>query len=376
MTDCIAGRTVLEMRRYRRVASTIAVLAMVVLAPAYGAGAVRPGSSFVSLWQPRAGKSRIVLETFSLQDGRPVRTLESLPSWPADVSSPHSSDGSLWMTVSSGPRYRNDTAGGDPAPSSCASRVVSFDPATSKTVTRLAFPSSMLVTDDVPSPDGQRIVMRAGGCSTSYFNQYLLVDDLRTGRQVTIGAAAAACHALSSAAWSPDGSKLVFAYGPATSGQENQPPGTCAEPHPSGLAVVSATHSSQVTASQLIAPTPGCTYQSAAFDRRGIVGIEACTQGTPRQRGGVAPGVYLGDAYLVQLDSRGRLLLRLALKPGSNPGTVVADPRTGLVLVSEDQGQEQRHTAYDWVWTFDGHALHNVGRYLFDGNAVVTAEPW
>ena len=88
------------------------------------------------------------------------------------------------------------------------------------------------------------------------------------------------------------------------------------------------------------------------------------------------PGVYLGDAYLVQLDSRGRLLLRQALKPGSNPGTVAADPRSGLVLVSEDQGQEQRHTTYDWVWTFDGRALHNVGRYPSDANVVATAEPW
>jgi hypothetical protein len=368
-----------EMSRLFRVVSVVVVLAAVVLPAAYGAGAgvAGPGTSFLSLWQPRTGNSRIVLEAFSLGDGRPLRTLERLPSWPADVSSPHrGTGGSVWITVSSGPRSRNDTEGGDPAPNSCASRIVSFDPASSRTVTRLTFPSSVLVGDGVPSPDGQRVVMRAGACSTSFFNQYLLIDDLATGSRLTIGTGAAACHALSSAAWSPDGSQLVFAYGPATSGQESQPPGACAEPHPSGLAIVSATRSSQVNASQLIAPTPGCTYQSAAFDPGGIVGIEACTPGTPHQRGGTVPGVYLGDAYLVQMDSHGRQLLRLALKPGSNPGTVVADPSTGLVLVSEDQAQEQRRTAYDWVWTYDGHALHNVGRYPFEGNAVVTAQPW
>ena len=208
--NCTGGRIEFEMRRFVCVASAIAVLAAVVLSAAYGAGAgaAEPGTSFVSLWQPRAGKSRIVLQAFSLHDGRPLRTLEPLPSRPADVSSPHMGSGaSLWITVSTGPRYRNDTAGGDPAPNSCTSRVVSFDPASGKTVTRLAFPSSMLVTDGVPSPDGQRIVMRAGGCSTSFFNQYLLVDDLATGRRLTIGAAAAACHALSSAAWSPNGSQ-------------------------------------------------------------------------------------------------------------------------------------------------------------------------
>ena len=366
------------MRRSVRVVSVVAVLAAVVLPAAHGAGAgaARPRTSFLSLWQPRAGKSRIVLEEFSLHDGRPLRTLEPLASLPTEVSSPHpGSGGSVSLTVSTGPRYRNDTAGGDPAPDSCTSSVVSFDPTTGKTVTLLAFPRSTLVADGVPSPNGEWIAMHAGGCATSYFDQYLLVVDLRSGRRLTIGTDAAPCHALSSAAWSPDGSKLVFAYGPATASPAGQqpPPGTCTVPHPSGLAVVSATRSSQLTASQLIAPEAGCTYQSAAFDRRGIVGIEACSHGAPPQ---FPPGVYLGDAYLVQLDSHGRLLLRLSLKLGSNPGTVVTDPRTGLVLVTEDQGQRQHHASYDWVWTFDGRKLHTVGRYPFEGNGVVTAEPW
>jgi hypothetical protein len=375
--DCIDGRSEIEMRRSVRVASAVAVLAAVVLPAASGAGAgpAHPGTSFLSLWQPKAGKVRIVLEAFSLQDGRPLRTLEALPRFPTDVSSPHrGSGGSAWITVSTGPRYRNNTAGGDPAPNSCTTSVVSFDPATGKTVTRLSFPRSMLVADGVPSPDGRRIVMLAGGCATSFLNEYLLVDDLQTGRRLTIGTGAVACHALSSAEWSPDGSKLVFAYGPSTSSPSVQgpPAGTCTTPHPSALAVLSATRSSQLTAAQLIPPAAGCTYQSAAFDRRGIVGIEACSQGTPAH---FPPGVYLGDAYLVQLDSHGRLLLRLPLKLGSNPGTVVTDPSTGLVLVTEDQGQRQHQASFDWVWTFDGRHLQAVGRYPFDGNAVVTAEP-
>ncbi len=384
------------MRRSVRVSPTVGALAAVLLLAGSGAlprrsgvsvaraanthaAAARPGSSFLSLWQPQAGSSKIVLEAFSLHDGRALRTLEALPRWPSEVSSPHpGSGGSVWITVNSGPRYRNDTAGGDPAPNSCTSTVFSFDPATGKTVTRLSFPRSALVSDGVPSPDGERIVMDAGGCTTAYFNQHLLVKDLRSGRAPTIGTDAANCHALSSAGWAADGSKLVFAYGPASASPPGQQPpaGTCTVPHPSGLAVVSATRSSQLAAMALIAPTPGCTYQSAAFDRRGIVGIEACAQGTPRQPGGAVPGVYLGDAYLVQLDSRGRPLLRLALKLGSNRGTVVADAGTGLVLVSEDQAQGRRHTTYDWVWTFDGWQLKTVGRYPFEGNAVVTAEPW
>jgi len=376
--DCIGGRSEVVVTRVVRVLSATAVLAAVAVSAARvaGADALRPAGSFVSLWQPRAGSSRIVLEAFSLRDGRPLRTLEELPSWPTDVSSPHpGGGGSIWITVSSGPRYQNNTAGGDPAPNSCASRIVSFDPAGALSVTRLSFASSMLVADGVPSPDGRRIVMRAGGCSTSFFNQHLVVEDLQSARRLTIGADAADCHALSSAAWSADGSQLVFAYGSATASPSGrQPPaGTCTVPHPSGLAVVSSARSSGLTAARLIAPAPGCTYQSAAFDRRGVVAIEACTQAGPPQLG---PGAYLGNAYLVQLSAQGRLLLALALRLGSNPGTVVSDPSTGLVLVTEDQAQRQHRATYDWVWTFDGRRLLSVGRYPFEGNAVVTAEPW
>jgi hypothetical protein len=201
------------------------------------------------------------------------------------------------------------------------------------------------------------------------------VQDVQSGRQWTIGADAAPCHALFTPALSPDGSKLVFAYGPANSSQRlpevstsDLGKGICTQARPGEVAVVSAGHSSELSSARLFPPSRGCSYQSAVFDRRGIAAIEACEQGSPPGQYGL--GDHLGDAYLVQLNNSGRVVLRLALRRGSNIGRLASDPGTGLVFVSEGQG-ENTSPAFDWVWTFDGHRLRAVGHY----NAHVTAEP-
>jgi hypothetical protein len=319
-----------------------------------------------------------VLEEFSLRGGRPLETLARLPGEPAQVSVPSAAhDGTVWFSVSTGPRDRNDTAGGDPAPNSCSGRIVRFDPDSRESSTVLSFPSSVLVNNVFPSPNGRVLAMLAGDCSTSYFNEHVLLKDPSSGRRWTIGADAAVCHALSGVAWSRDGSQLVFAYGPpATSGAAGEPrddlgAGLCTTPLAGEIAVVPADRTSQITQAELTAPSRGCSYESAAFDRRGIVAIEACNHGGP-------PGLdnYLGDAYLVQLNTSRHVVLRLTLKVSADGGTVASDPRTGLVLVTEDQGQDApRYVphAHDWVWTFNGHQLRLVDRYP---QGLVTAEPW
>jgi Tol biopolymer transport system component len=333
----------------------------------------RSGSLFLSLWQP-PHDSKTVLEEFSLSDGRPVRQLASLPE---DASGPHTGpEGTAWLTMSTGPRERNNTAGGDPAPNSCSGSVVRLDLPTRESKTVLSFPSSQLVDDVVPNPSGQLLAMLAGTCDRSYFNQHLLVKDLRSGQEWTIGADAAPCHALYTPSWSPDGSKLVFAYGPANSSERlPETPrsglgkGVCTQNRPGEVAVVPAERSSQLSSARLIPPPKGCSYQAAVFDRQGIAAVDGCEQGTPRAYAGL--GDYQGDAYLVQLNGRGRTVLRLALRRESNITRLASDPSAGLVFVSEGQGENTR-PAFDWVWTFDGHRLRAVGHY----NAHVTAEPW
>jgi hypothetical protein len=329
-------------------------------------------SVFLSLWRPPHG-SATVLEEFSLSDGRPVRQLARLP---AGASEMHTGpDGTVWLTESSGPRERNDTAGGDPAPNSCSGKVVRLDLATGESETVLSFPSSTLVDEAVPNPSGQRLVMLAGTCARSYFNQHLLVKDLGSASQWTIGADAAPCHEISTPSWSTDGSRLVFAYGPASSSRLPEVPtsglgrGVCTRSRPGEVAIVAADHYSQFSSARLIPPAKGCSYQAAVFDRDGVAAVEACEQGAAPEYAGL--GDDDGDAYIVQLNSRGRMLFRRALRRESNITRLASDPSSDLVLVSETEGENAR-PAFEWIWTFDGHWLRAVGHY----KTYVTAEPW
>lgn len=331
--------------------------------------------TFASVWQPFAGTNAAVIELFSLTAGRPVKTLASVPAWPASVSNPHATaDRALWMALSEGPQYQSGVAGGAPAPSSCRSAVARLDPVHGTSRTILTFPRSSLVTDAVPSANGGRLAMLAGGCTTSFFDQHLLVRGLASGRQWTIGSDALPCHALASPAWSADARKLIFAYGASTlSSATRYVPGLCPATQPGELAIVAGGRPTPIAKWQLIPPPLGCSFQSAVFDRSGIAAIEGCSHGAPPRS---AADPDLGDAYLVQLDSRYRIVLRMRLFRGSDPGTLASDPDTGAVLVSEDQAGSQNSRTFDWIWSFDGRRMHLITRFPNETSPVVTAEPW
>jgi hypothetical protein len=78
----------------------------------------------------------------------------------------------------------------------------------------------------------------------------------------------------------------------------------------------------------------------------------------------------------VQLTSRGRICYRIALKLGANPGTVLSDPRTGEVLVTQDQTYRQDQPTHNWVWQLKGDLLRLIASYPFDGYPVIAALPW
>jgi len=318
-----------------------------------------------------------VLAQFSLNDGRRLGALATVPGWPAEMGGPHPGPGgSVWLTVSTGPSYRGGVAGGDPAPNSGASEVVRFDPATGSSAVGLSFPSSALMSDAMPSPDGRRVVLVAGSCAMSFFNQHLLVRDIASGKEWTIGAAATRCHFLSVPSWSSNSSKLLFVYGASTlsSRSANLPQWTCSVPRAGGLAIAPAGRSSEPPSWRLIPHQPGCSYQSAVFDRWGIAALEGCATGS--RQGGSPENTYLGNAYLIQLTAGGRRMLRLPLKRGSDVGTLSTDPLSASVLVSENQAGNQGFPTHDSVWTFDGHGLRAIGRYPNESSPAVTAEGW
>jgi hypothetical protein len=325
--------------------------------------------SFLSLWPACACGKATVLAQFSLRDGRRLATLAEVPT-PAgeDVSflSPLPS-GSLALTYSSGPACSAPaTAYCGAEPGSCTSKVDALDPYTGVSNVLLRLPSSTLTLDAVPSPDGRMVAMRAAGCATSWFNQHVVVRDLRSGRQWSIGADTARCHELTSPAWNPSGTKLVFAYGPSRLPAGTKPSNSqvCEMPRANRLVVVSALRSSSSRSWKLIPADRGCSYQAAAFDSEGIAAAEGC-----------GPNPNLGRAYLLQLNRGEHVVRRIPLEPGWEDG-LIASERDGDVLVTEDQPANEGYRPYDWVWQFNGHRLRAIAHYrALDADQVV-AVPW
>lgn len=354
-----------------------------------GIVAVRPGSalavaatgsragSFISVYPACGCGPRTVLERFSLADGRPLGALARIPAGlGVHVSAPHALPGGpVWLTISTGPKYRSGVAGGDPAPDSCSGKVEQVNPANGNSTTVLQVRRSVLITDAVPSPNRRLVVMPGGGCSTSFLNEHLIVENLKTHKQWTIGADAAPCHALFDAAWSANGSQLVFPYGPSILSPHTRfvPHGTCATPRFSRLAVVSASHTTPIHAWTLIKADPHCSYMAATFDRWGLAAIEGCTTGASPRQGG---GPNSGNAYLVQLSRHGREVLRLPLSRGFDGGGITANTITGTVLVSEYQAANQPIPVHNTVWAFNGHALRTIHRYPNRDAPLVVAQPW
>jgi Tol biopolymer transport system component len=204
-------------------------------------------TTFLSLWRP-GRESGPVLEQFSLRDGRPLRQLAAVPE---DVLRPQAGpDNSVWLTISTGPRDRNNTDGGDPEPDSCSGSVLRLNLDTGKTHTVLTAASSQKIYDAIPSPDGRLLVMETGSCNGSYLNEHLLVKQLQSGRQWTIGADAAPCHEISTPSWNRSGTELAFVYSSATSSGLPETPrkdlghGICSAPGPGEVARIPAGHAS------------------------------------------------------------------------------------------------------------------------------------
>jgi hypothetical protein len=328
-----------------------------------------------------AGTSSPVVAQFSLRTGALLSTLARSDPSPVQVSSAQpDSSGDLWITQTFGPRcsYHLGVNCGPPFPDSCSSTVTRLDPATGAVRPVVTFASSVLVSEAVPSPSPGVIAFVAGGCTTAYLNLHFVIENLKEHRSWSIGPEAEVCHSLSTPAWNRSGSKLIFTYGPSAlrpgqSYTQGFPGGQrCLAPRASGIVIVSAAHASNPPSWAFIAPRRGCSYTSAAFDALGIAAFEACAPG----RHGSPANDDLGPASVVQLDMPGKVRFRIALKIGSNPGTVLSDPRTHEVLITQDQTYRRNRPTRNWVWELRGDKLRLIASYPFDGQPVIAAQPW
>jgi hypothetical protein len=229
------------------------------------------------------------------------------------------------------------------------------------------FPSSLEAGPPVPSPRGSDVAFLEGGCATGYLNQHIVIRNLRTNTQWSIGADAKVCHEYSVPAWDRSGAHLVFAYEPSlvtstTPLQHGFGQGVCLSPAPGRLVIVTADRSSATSSWRSANPDAGCSYTTAVFDAWGIAAVETCGENG------------LGAAYLVQLTRNLTGERRFALPPQADGITLSSSPSGTAVLIDEYESTSENSGVpadtvvppgdqagpYIWMDTFNGAAIRVV----------------
>jgi hypothetical protein len=275
--------------------------------------------------------------------------------------------GEVLATASAPAKCSSGVLGCGPLPDTCRGQVSQL--AGSRFVPLFTEPASVSVERAVASPDGRRVAMLAGPCTQGA--THVVVRDLATGNQWSIGTDLPRCTDLGDPAWSTTSRELVVPCG-AVNPRRLGPPGTCPVPRYARLALVPALRPSRSSGWKLISADSGCSFEAAAFDPSGIAAVEGC-----RRRG--VSGSYidpgLGQARLLQLNRTDQVIARVDLQPGWEQG-VISTERGGRVLISQDQPANEPYLERDWVWEFDGHHLRLVRHYKANDAAEIIAIPY
>ena len=132
----------------------------------------------------------------------PLRKIANLPQDVSDLY--RGPEESLWWSAGSGPLCPAGALECYPKPDTCHDE---FESLTSSGAIQVALrlPDSVEADDPVPDPRGGEVAFVEGICTDSYENEHLVVRNLRTGAQWSIGVDAKVCHSFSPPAWNPSG---------------------------------------------------------------------------------------------------------------------------------------------------------------------------
>ena len=278
--------------------------------PAYAVPCVPPGQ-FVSLRFAPAGQQSpgpmgfLEVALGDVRTGVVVRRLLPASADGMQVSGlALDRAGDLWVTYSKGPAYGGDVAGGDPRPDTCANEIDEVHAGTGRVTVFLRTGDNVLLSGARPSPDGTRLVYIESAC-VAYYDAYLRVADLGSGRSWTIGQNLPRCHLLTSPAWSVNGRELLVGYGPPGQSGYSGPQGTCPAWSAGRLVRLDALTGQPGLAGTTVRADPGCQITSVASDAGGgVLAIEGC---------GTAPEYTSGAARLPVLSASSHPVGRLSL---------------------------------------------------------------
>ena len=337
----------------------------------------RPGS-FLSLVPACGCAAHTEVQQFSLTTGRLMRRLDSVAAGDLAFAKPVAlAGGRLLLTFVGGPRCAVSGVFAEcptVTPDSCVNVVESLRPGQGPMTELFTVPGREAIGGVVPSRDGSRVAFAQSPCTRQHGLTGLYVRDRATSLETPVMTRANACDGFGPAAWNRTGSALVFPYDAALGPAGRGPDGTVAGcPNTrSRLAVASLTATGAVRSVRLIAPDRGCAFGAAAFDTAGLLAAEGCRVGSPR--GFSAPD--LGDAFLVQLTSSGRVTSRIALQRGLESASIVAEPRSSGLLVTQDQPANNGGPEDDWVWEYNHRRLRSIAHYPANDAAQIIAVAW
>jgi hypothetical protein len=263
------------------------------------------------------------------------------------------SSGTLWITYSRGPNLRAPgTVGGFPEPDSCANEIVIWHASTGHASVYLRTGDNVLISGATLSPDGSRLAYVESGCATGYFNSYLRVTDIASGRSWTIGEQIPRCH-LIDPAWSTDSKELVVAYAPPATAHYRGPQGTCQAPLREEVVLVNATEAQPGLRGSTASAQAHCEITSATGMAGGrVLAIEAC-----------GSQMYLqGAARLLLYDRQSRLVRQYALGRCTDGNDLSTDTSGTAALVSaylycNPPGNRQPVTR---LWSYAGTVLRPI----------------
>jgi hypothetical protein len=321
------------------------------------------------------------LGSVSRTSGRRIRQVTTLARFPAGDSNvrlaPATNRGRLFLTVATGPHC--DTPPGKVAmecprwiPNSCGNTVAALAPGQSGFGTVFTVPGSEAISDVVPDPAGNQAALTMAPCRSTHGTTGLFVRGLVSGRARAIATSSNPCDGYGPAAWNQAGTELAFLRDRANGNPITVAGGFGCPTGRDYLALAPIKHGSTPAKLTLIRPDRGCIFRAVAFDAGGIVTDEGCNRHSPPNQG----GGHLGQAVLVQYDPRGRVLTRRLLELGLEDSVIATEPRTGDVLITQDQPANSGYPERDWVWEFDGRHLRSVANYSSEDADQILAIPW
>lgn len=295
---------------------------------------------FVSVRAPNPNRPPVAVTISDSETGRVLQVLIPDPYHGLQVDSTAvDRSGHVWVTLTSGPACPGPGESCDSPPRSCKGEVVRITPWTGRIQTVLTAPDDQLIGDGQPSPNGKLLAYQDGTCNRAYFNQHLVVRDLRTGQSWNIGNALPPCHVLGGITWTDDGQHLAVVYGASAvtaatvkrnhEDRRDLGDGYCAGSKRNGLAVIDARRSQPGLVGSFMHADPNCQISSATATVGGYAAVESC--------GGVRQEYTTGPIRLLLISPHLQILSRRNIGDCA-PGSEIAANRANRLLIAVQRG--------------------------------------